>query len=83
MLFKYFTLAAAVEPTELNPYGKEYLGTVQLKEQAMEAAKGWAERKGVPVDVTACCVNPDHNWTVRYHPDGRVEKLWQTEREED
>lgn len=77
MQIKYYTMAAVCEPTDLNPFCVEYLGTLETEEEATETARGLAVRLNMPVDAMACCVNPDHNRTVRFYPDGKVEKLWE------
>lgn len=77
MQIKYYTLAAVCEPTDLNPFYVEYLGTLETEEEATETARGLAVRLNMPVDAMACCVNPADNRTVRFHPDGKVEKLWE------
>ena len=73
---KYYTIAAVTEETELNPYGKEYIGTVQLMGQAIEAAKRIAAKHNKPVEVTQCCIDSTMNRTVKYFPDGTHVQLW-------
>ena len=73
---KYYTVTAVVTPTEVNPYGRLYIGTTPVMEQAIEGAKRCAARRNTPVEVTMCCMNPEHNRTVRYNPDGTLEQLW-------
>lgn len=73
---KYYTIAAVIEENDLNPYGKEYIGTVKLMEQAIEAGKRIAAKHDKPVDVTQCCIDPTKNRTVRYFPDGSHVQLW-------
>lgn len=75
MSIKYYTLSAVVEPTSANPFGIEYIDTVQIQEEAVNAAKAYAVRNNCPIEVVACCFNPDHNKRSRYHPDGTVEEV--------
>lgn len=76
--FKYFTLAAVLDP-EAGILGTKSMGTIEDMFDAVELAKSLAVRLDAPVDVMGCCVNPDDNRTVRYFPDGTVERLWQKE----
>ena len=78
MRIKYFTLAAVEDPAA-GILGTRSLGTIEDRVRAVKTAKSLAVRLDLPVDVMACCVNPDHNRVVRYHPDGTVEKLWEKE----
>lgn len=54
----------------------EQLGTVAVMEQAINAAKGYAEKAGVPVTV-AGLRDDGKQKEVIYHPDGRIEKIWE------
>ena len=76
---KYYTITEVIEPTELNPYGRRYIATVPIMEQAVEGAKRCAARRNNPIEVTQCCMESSQNRTVRYNPDGTIEQLWKLE----
>ena len=59
----------------LTQNGKQ-LGTVAVMEQAINAAKSYAEKAGVPVTV-AGLRDDGKQKEVIYHPDGRIEKIWE------
>ena len=54
----------------------EQIGTAAVMEQAINAAKGYAEKKGAPVSVIGHRDDGKEKEVI-YHPDGRIEKIWQ------
>lgn len=62
---------------ELTQNG-QHIGSCGVKEQAIKAAKGYAESHKSPVTVTAYTDKGDTR-DVIYHEDGRIEKVWNIE----
>ena len=54
----------------------EQIGTVAVMEQAINAAKGYAEKNGAQVSVIGHRDDGKEKEVI-YHPDGRIEKIWQ------
>lgn len=54
----------------------ERIGTAAVMEQAVNAAKGYAEKNGAPVSVIGYRDDGKEKEVI-YHPDGRIEKIWQ------
>ena len=69
MQIKYYTLAAVFDPAA-GILGTRSMGTFEDHEKAVETAQSLAVRLDLPVDMMACCMDPDDNWTIRYYPDG-------------
>lgn len=62
---------------ELTNENGEHIGTCQIREQAIEAAKGYAQSTGEPVTVTASVSdNSREPRSVVYHPDGFIRRIW-------
>lgn len=59
---------------ELRQNG-QYLGGCGAKEQAINAAKGYAEKNKAPVTVTAYTDNGDTREVI-YREDGSITKIW-------
>lgn len=58
-----------------------FLGGTPIMEQAVGAARRIAAKCGAPVDVVQISDRTGSR-RVRYHPDGRAEKLWKKEAKE-
>lgn len=54
----------------------ERIGTAAVMEQAINAAKGYAEKYGAPVSVIGIRDDGKEKEVI-YHPDGRIEKIWE------
>lgn len=54
----------------------EQIGTVAVMQQAVNAAKGYAEKNGAPVSVIGHRDDGVEKEVI-YHPDGRIEKIWE------
>ena len=52
------------------------IGTAAVMEQAINAAKGYAEKNGAPVSVIGHRDDGKEKEVI-YHPDGRIEKIWE------
>lgn len=54
----------------------EQIGAAGVMKQAVNAAKGYALVKGAPVSVIGCRDDGKEKEVI-YHPDGRIEKIWE------
>lgn len=54
----------------------QQIGKAAVMQQAIDAAKGYAVKNGLPVSVTGLRDDGKEK-TVIYHPDGRIEKIWE------
>ena len=59
----------------------QVIGKTPIREQAVEAAKGYAVEHGVAVTVTAQYADAADRSCV-YHPDGYIEKIWAIDKSE-
>lgn len=57
----------------------QHIGSVAVMEQARSAAKAYAEKNGAPVTVIGYCEDRKPREVI-YHPDGRIEKIWEFEK---
>lgn len=54
----------------------QHIGSAAVMQQAIDAAKGYAEKNGAPVTVTGLRDDGKEKQVI-YHPDGRIEKIWE------
>lgn len=55
-----------------------HIGSVPVREQAVDAAKGYAVRTGRPVSVVAH-IDDGRTREVVYYPDGTIDRIWERE----
>ena len=63
---------------DLTQNGK-HLGSAAVMDQARNAAKAYAEKNGAPVSVIGYREGRRPREVI-YHPDGRIEKIWEFEK---
>lgn len=52
------------------------IGKAAVMQQAIDAAKGYAEKNGAPISVIGLRDDGKEKEVI-YHPDGRIEKIWE------